>query len=321
MDLISVIVPIYNVEAYLRRCIDSILCQTYKNIEIVLIDDGSTDNSPSICEDYKKIDKRVKTIHKENGGLSSARNRGIDEAHGQYLCFIDSDDVISQDYVSYLYSLCKDYKCDIAAGEFVTFSDNVVFSTPCGNDVRILNGRQATKELLGINYVSATIACNKLYRREVFSSLRFPEGLINEDEAIAYRALTNVTRVVFSNAIIYGYYQRENSITKTQFSLRNFDYLKIAKKRADYFRESGDIELYHLFEKQYCWGLLTFADKAKNDLHNSAIEKELITEFRSEIRILRKSKYISLVCRGALVFLKMFPESFKLLCKINRNIA
>lgn len=320
MVKISVIVPIYNVKPFLFRCINSILRQTYKNIEIILVDDGSTDGSGELCEIISKNLENIIVIHKSNGGLSSARNEGISYASGEFLCFIDSDDVISEDYVSYLYSLYEKYNCDVAMGEFETFFDNITFNNPYGNNVRVFTGRQALRELLSTNYVSATIACNKLYKKEVFAELRFPEGLINEDEAVAYLILSNATKVVFSNAIIYGYYQREHSITKSNFGMRNFDYLKIAKERAKYFKRINDIEFYHLFDKQYCWALLTFADKARNILHDRAKEKELITEFRNESRVLFNSKYISFVCRGALVFLRVFPYSFNLLCKFNKNI-
>ena len=113
-DLISVIVPVYNVENYLKRCLDSIINQTYQNIEIILIDDGSTDNSGNLCEDYKKIDNRIKVVHKTNGGLSDARNTGIKKAKGKYITFVDSDDYVEYDYVEYLYNLIKKYDTNIS---------------------------------------------------------------------------------------------------------------------------------------------------------------------------------------------------------------
>ena len=123
-DLISVVVPIYNVENYIKKCVDSILSQTYKNLEIILVDDGSPDNCPQICDEYAQKDNRIKVIHKENGGLSDARNAGIDISKGKFITFIDSDDYIEKDYVEVLYNSIKENASDMAIGSHKAIYDN-----------------------------------------------------------------------------------------------------------------------------------------------------------------------------------------------------
>ena len=175
-DLISIIVPIYNVEKYLTECVDSIIKQTYKNLEIILVDDGSTDHSKDICDQYVKIDTRIRVIHKVNGGLSSARNAGIDIANGNYYMFIDSDDYIKEDMVELLYSVMIENQCDMTICNIIRFYDN--------GDVkplyRVEKDGLCLDNLDKFETLVQPSVCNKLFNKNLFCFIRFPEGKFYE---------------------------------------------------------------------------------------------------------------------------------------------
>ncbi len=312
MKKVSVIVPVYNVKAYLNRCVQSILNQTEQNIQIILVDDGSTDGSSSLCDDLAKADNRIRVIHKENGGLSSARNCGLQNANGEFVCFIDSDDVISPYFVEHLLFLVIKYDCDISVGRYVCFNETEPDFDTKDIDIEIVEGKKAINQLFGDSYVNATIACNKLYKRSLFDDLKYPEGLINEDEALAYRLYYKANKVAFSSNIIYGYYMRANSITKSRFSKKNFDFLQIAWDRCIFFENNNEERYYHLFLKIYCWTLLDFAQKTKKVLCDSKKSKELIKEFKAKSRTLIASPYISKGKRIVIKVFQVFPSLYYL---------
>ena len=214
MDLISIIVPVYNVEKYLIRCIESIINQTYKNIEIILVDDGSTDNSSKICDEYKNKDKRIKVIHKINGGLSSARNRGLDIAKGKYIGFVDSDDYISPNMYEILYKELIDNKSDIVVCNFDRKED---FNFVINNyKVKKLNNINVIKENIknDINYniYIDDYAWNKLYKKELFKNIRYPIGKYFEDIGTTFKLLSNSKSVIYIDCILYKYIKRTDSI-------------------------------------------------------------------------------------------------------------
>ncbi len=212
--LISIVVPVYNVEMYLGRCIDSILAQTYQNIEIIPVDDGATDRSGQICDEYAMKDARIRVIHKKNGGLSSARNAGIDVASGEYLCFIDSDDVLDQAAIEKLYNAMVTHAADVAVCRFFDLNEEgyriVKEEADSGGEPFVLSGT----ECMEYNYSApdawfVVTATNKLYRREIFSDLRFEHGKIHEDEFAFHKVMLQCERVVILPDALYGY--RKNS--------------------------------------------------------------------------------------------------------------
>ena len=183
--LISIIVPVYRVESYLSRCVDSLLAQTYQNLEIILVDDGSPDQCPQICEDYAKKEERIHVIHQENRGLSGARNAGIDVAKGEYLAFVDSDDYVSDDYIQVMYDAIKATGCAISQCRFTYTKGEKLKENRGTGAFRIYRGNSLMEKLYG-NEEEATwfvVAWNKLYRRDLFETIRYPEGRIHEDEA------------------------------------------------------------------------------------------------------------------------------------------
>ena len=309
---VSVIVPIYNVKEDLERCVRSIIAQTEPNIQIVLVDDGSTDGSSALCDSLAEIDNRIIALHKKNGGLSSARNYGLKFANGRYVCFIDSDDIISPYYVEHLLSLNEKNGCDISVGRYICFNDEEPSFDDAEHEVEVINGNQAINKLFGDSYVTATIACNKLYRKSLFDDLKYPEGLINEDEALAYKLYYKANKVAFSSNVVYGYYMRADSITKSRFSERNFDFLKIAWERCLFFENQKEERYYHLFLKVYCWTLLDFAKKTKQILGDGDKSKELIKEFKHKSCILLHSSHISTSRKIAISLFRLFPTLYYL---------
>lgn len=218
---ISVIIPVYNVENYLRKSINSILEQTYKNYELILIDDGSTDSSGKICDEYANKYECIKVFHQKNAGLSAARNKGIDVSSGNYICFLDSDDWYSNNALEEFVRLVNNYKSDISIiNVFNTVDEKTEHKYE--NKVCIYNQKEAITMLFKNQSVFGT-ACNKLYKKEIFDDIRFPNGRSWEDMYISLDVLMNVSKIAWSqNACLY-YRHRESSITSSRFSKRNLD--------------------------------------------------------------------------------------------------
>ena len=234
--LISVIVPVYKTEAYLERCVSSIRNQTYNNLEIILVDDGSPDRSGEICDGYAREDNRIRVVHKENGGLSSARNAGIDVMTGEYVAFVDSDDDIAPDMIETLYGLCVDHDAQIACGgiERVNDQGHVNYYNENLNDFLLLTREEAMRELLE-NYRITNSACDKLFHRSVFEDLRMTVGIIYEDCDVMYRCIQKAERVVYTAKPLYHYYLSQGSILRGAFNAKQFDAVTVAKKRMNFY--------------------------------------------------------------------------------------
>lgn len=223
-EKISVVVPIYNVELFLERCLDSLIRQSYRNLELILINDGSTDKSGEICEIYKKRDNRIKVVHKNNGGLSEARNVGIDHATGDYIAFIDSDDWIHEEYFSILYNILQKTRSNIAVCDFLKVyeSNNLDYEIKdLDCSVQIFSRNEALNALAGDLYVQMVIACGKLYERSLFEEIRFPLGKLHEDEFVTYKLFANSEKIVYTSLKIYYYWQRSDSIMGQKFTLKS----------------------------------------------------------------------------------------------------
>lgn len=222
--LISVIVPCYNVEQYLPKCVDTILSQTYSNLEIWLIDDGSPDNSGKICDECAQKDNRIKVIHKKNGGLSDARNVAIDMATGEYITFVDSDDYVSADYIETLYSLCQKYQCKVSVALFQTFQEG---ARPEENGKEYYEDCQSSTDAIEQMFYQEkfdTSAWAKLYHRSLFDTgVRYPKGLLYEDLPTTYLLMAAAEKVAFCNRKIYYYLLRPNSIEGSKFSPQKMD--------------------------------------------------------------------------------------------------
>ncbi len=221
-ELISVIIPVYNVEKYLKRCVDSIRKQTYTNLEIILVNDGATDNSGKICEEYAQFDPRIKVINKKNGGLSDARNAGIEMAQGKYLCFVDSDDWIAINCIEILEHNLVTTGADISIGQLISVKKYEEFYASNDGKVTLYDNEIAIEEYL-YQRISPS-ACGKLYKREIFEKLRYPKGKLFEDVEVTYLAIKNAEKVVSVKTNIYAYFRRTGSIVTNQFRIEKMDY-------------------------------------------------------------------------------------------------
>ncbi len=243
---ISIIVPIYNVEKYLRKCLDSILQQTFRDYELILVDDGAEDSSSFICDEYAAKDSRVKVIHKQNGGLSSARNTGLDIASGRYIALIDSDDWIALDMLEILHNNIVHYNADISQCEFVKAKNDHELEWR-GNvqaPPKVYTNRSILEKLHAPNSITYSVVWNKLYRAELFHNIRFPEGKTHEDEFVNYKLISSADRIVCSQSKMYFYRQRANSIMGKKFNLSRMDGLEAYIQRKDFYKHIKQRDLY-----------------------------------------------------------------------------
>ncbi|MCP3029190.1 glycosyltransferase [Halobacillus sp. A5] len=214
---ISIIVPVYNVEPYLRRCLDSILAQTFTDIEVIVVNDGSTDRSGEICDEFAEKDKRIRVIHKKNGGLSSARNAGLDIVKGEYIGFVDSDDYIDINMYKKLYELCIYTRSDISICTFGEVNEKNVSVPKKEKDLILeMDNNEGLRQLFKGEIYRFSV-CNKLFNRKCISNIKFPVGFLHEDLATSYQMFAKANKVVFTNFTGYMYFKRENSILTTNY--------------------------------------------------------------------------------------------------------
>lgn len=241
--MISIIIPIYNVEKYLNKCIDSILNQTYSDLEIILVDDGSTDKSSEICEYYKEIDNRIRVIHKKNGGLSEARNVGIDIAKGEYIAFLDSDDWADENLYKRLYQLSQKYSSDISMCSFKWVQNEKEVLNKIDEEI-VYSNLEALNKIYDKNYTNIIVAWNKLYHRKLFDNLRYPVGKIHEDEFLTPILIHRANKISITNKELIYYRQNSNSITNSKFSVKRLDYIYALENRLNYFNQNSLEKLY-----------------------------------------------------------------------------
>ena len=242
--LISVIVPIYNVELYLRECVNSIINQTYSNIEIILVNDGSTDSCLDICKELEILDQRIILLDKPNGGLSDARNFALDCIKGDYITFVDSDDFIRENYIETLYNLIVKYNCLISSIGKIEFIDTPVNSENKDVSVKILSKREAIKNILQETNLT-TSAWGKLYKSNLFTNVRFPKGQLYEDLSTIYKIFDQVEQMAFYNIPLYYYRRNPNSIMNSKFRVQNMDFVNAHNDIIKYVeRKFPDLLLY-----------------------------------------------------------------------------
>lgn len=317
MAKISIIVPVYNVEQYLEKCIESILNQTLEDIEIILIDDGATDNSSQMCDDYALRDNRIKVIHKTNGGLSDARNAGLEIATGKYIAFLDSDDWVESNTYEYLYSIIQRENADIVQCDYIEAYNEDTKITFNGN-IRecVYTGIEALQLLSCEGWVKTVVVWNKLYRKEVFDPIRFPKGKVHEDEFTTYKVLHKANKVINSNLPLIYYRQREGSIMNEEFNEKRLHKLEAWKEKRDYFEQHNLKDLAQQTEYMMCGCLKDFYLKTQTSelVNKQQILKQLKNNMKKDY-----IKYIKNPCitnRGKIslticllnrkVFLKMY---------------
>lgn len=230
MDKISVIVPVYNAEKYLKRCLDSIINQTYKNLEIILINDGSNDSSLEICKEYEKKDKRIFVYNQKNKGISYTRNRGIELSSGKYISFVDSDDVISLRMYEILHNLIIKENVKIAECKYINFNKKCEFKE--NNNYNVYFDLDILKENLKENI--SNFLWNKLILKELFVGVKFKENIIFEDQDVIYKLLEKTNKVIISDSVLYGYFQRDDSYIHTYSYKKLINYINVYSEKHNY---------------------------------------------------------------------------------------
>ena len=286
--LISIVVPIYKVEKYINKCLNSILNQTYKNLQIILVDDGSPDNCGKICDEYEKKDKRIQVIHKQNGGLSDARNVGIAEAKGEFIGFVDSDDYIEPTMFEDLLNLVKENNADVAICNFYEVKDDKKIMKNNCNDVEIYNKMEILKEIL-LDKKIQSYAWNKLYKKALFNKVKYPVGKKYEDIGTTFYLLEGCEKVVVSGKPEYYYLNREDSIVNNVTESTIMDYVTIVDERYDYIEKNyPELNKYNMY---YLTNILitAFNDKKSIDNISKELEQKLKYIYNKVMQIIEKN--------------------------------
>lgn len=241
-ELISIIVPVYNVEKYIHRCLDSILAQSYNNIEIIVVDDGSTDHSGEICDHYAKANKRIKVIHQSNAGLSEARNRGICVANGSYLVFVDSDDYILPEMVQTAYEQLQKDDTDLVIVDYNLVNEdmeNLMEKRSFTLEEGVFLPGQVLEKMSIEDCYYYVVAWNKLYRRELFADLKFPRGKIYEDAFIMHKIFFKCRKISLKSTKLYNYVLRDDSILRSNYNIKKLDEVQANYERAKFALDHG----------------------------------------------------------------------------------
>lgn len=317
-DKISVVVPVYNAEPYLKHCIESICNSSYRNLEIILVDDGSTDGSGEICDQYARIDDRVRVIHKENGGPSSARNAGLNVATGEYIGFVDSDDVVDPKMYETLYADMRENHAQISScGCKLMYKDRTVPNRETG-ELSVLYGQEALKALLSEKQIASSVS-NKLYEKELFSDIRFDETIsYGEDRLTNYYLIKAADRIVIRDRCLYTYRKRKGSATTQPFSAKQFSRIEAAKRiKADVeenmpqLRSYGINQLVKAMLSTYnrSWPYSEFKPERKE------ICKELEEIWKSDGRNIDAS------LKAALILTKIHPFAYSLSLRMYKLVC
>ena len=317
---VSVIIPVYNVEPYLRRCVDSVLAQTFTDIEVILVDDGSTDLSGTICDDFKEKDERVTVKHISNSGVSVARNIGLNNAAGEYVAFIDSDDTIAPEMIEQMLCALQKENADLCICGFQRVSENYV---PAGNkssvSFQVLTGMQALEKLYTNDYLYFTIACNKLFKRSLFNALRFPEGKLFEDGYVAFRYYFASRTVVCLPDCYYFYLTRSNSITTSSLSVKNLDGLDAEVDSIDFLKEKGCFDLLAKAQTKYVGAVIY--NLKRFDLKQKDVQikfRDLRRDFKRLYAGIMKSSMLSKKEKFIITLFRINPRLCKLIIKVKK---
>ena len=319
-ELISIIVPVYNVERYLEKCVNSIINQTYKNLEIILVDDGATDSSGNMCDELAKSDNRIKVYHKENGGLSDARNYGVERATGDYIGFVDSDDYIDSEMYEKLYEAIKRENADVAEcslkviypGKIELFTDEKYY--------KVLGKTEYLEEYLTIKKVFGSV-WTKLIKSDVAKKLVFPKGKLYEDTYYAYDLIKIANSFVLIDSPSYNYLMRENSITNSKFNPRIFDLIKIVEKfhKMTYenypsLKEAADCR------KMYAYFSVLNSILLEENYRNNEYYSEILSYFKRNYISLLKNKYITRNRKLCIILIKISIYLYRGVLERYKNI-
>ncbi|MFC4710612.1 glycosyltransferase family 2 protein [Enterococcus eurekensis] len=301
---ISVVVPVYNVQEYLVKCLESIVNQTYSELEIILINDGSTDDSGRICDDYAAMDKRIKVIHQENGGLSAARNTGIKIATSEWITFIDSDDYVAEDYIEYLICLALNNDADVSIGTYTYVTKSKEIDKGTG-EVSIMDNKTAIRRML-LDQGFDMGAWAKMYKTTFFDDNLYPVGKLYEDSFTTYRVVSKAQKVAFGSKSIYYYINREDSIVNRVFNERKLELIEMNKLNENFIRENFP-SLLGEAKRRVLWSYFSTLNQVLSTDNSHIIEKyspDLINYIITEGKFIVRKKYVPLRDKIAYLSLK-----------------
>lgn len=295
MEKISVIVPVYNSSKYLRKCIESIIEQTYKNMEIILVNDGSTDDSGAICDEYAEKDERITVIHQKNAGESMADNRGLDICTGEYIGFVDADDRIAEDMYEFLYMALLKYDADISiCGHYREDSEHGVYGAENDNGkIIVYDSREAIRKVVEDKEIHSFV-WDKLYRRDLFTGFRFRQGVILEDIATMYKIFMRAKKIVVCNVPKYYYYQRKDSALHMRNEALNWDQFCVYKERKTVLEQDYPELRELLITSLVSFGIASYNTLLLKDSISGEEEqqkKEILSIIREHEKEIKKKKY------------------------------
>lgn len=316
-SLITIVVPVYNVEKYLFRCVNSILNQTYKKLQIILVDDGSTDSSGKLCDSFKS-DKRVSVIHKINNGLSSARNAALPLVRGEYVTFIDSDDWVDKNFIEILYKNLVKANADISVVGYYISPEQGKEHSYFGKDVNVevMDSKQALGTFLLHDGLGVTV-WGKLYKTILWKNIRCPEGKLHEDQYTTYKLLDLANKIVFDKVPLYHYYQRSTSIGHSSFSIRSYDlYDGIHEEYSFIINKYPDIKENAKLERDI-WELVFVNMMLRANINNKKIIKKVHQHISSDSNIIFSSNHLSRIRK---IQMWLFTHTFYIYKFVYKNI-
>lgn len=282
MELISVIVPVYNIEKYLPRCLNSILRQSYQNLEIILVDDGSTDGTVDICERYMAQDPRISLIVNAGKGVSSARNVGVRSSHGAYIVMVDSDDYIAPDMIEVLHCALVQSRADMSICDFVRGKEEQYTFDPFCGDVETVSADEILRRIYlnDHNKLRYVVPWIKLYKRELFEDIQYPEGKIFEDIYTTHKLLAKCRTIAVVDGIMSYYYQRPDSIMNHAFHLKKLDYLGALEERIVFLRERNLLDLETKQYDELIHALIWEYSRVRDILHDKEAQTSIHAMFK-----------------------------------------
>lgn len=284
---VSIIVPVYNVEKYIENCIQSLLNQTLKDIEIILVDGNSKDKSGYICDKYEKIDSRIKVIHTEDRGVSYSRNIGIKVAEGDFIGFVDSDDYVDKNMYKKLYDLCTENNCELSVCKLGREIDGKIINYEDNEFLKIMNNEEAMEELFkGVLYRFSL--CNKLFKKDLFKDIAFPEGRIHEDLSTTYRLFANANKVTYINYIGYIYVKRSNSILTSKYNKKRLDAFIGWSEILDFINEKYPM-LKDTVYACYTYACIDHMNYILNQVEHKDEKMQLLSVIRKNVNIYYKN--------------------------------
>lgn len=308
--LISIIVPVYKVENFIHTCIESVLNQTYSNWELILVNDGSPDNCPQICDDYAAKDQRIKVIHKENGGLSSARNVGLDNMTGEYVTFLDSDDFFHPEYLESLLDLSIQHSADIVQCDFIRGVEKAFPIINTKEEIKIVDNYD-----IFLKGYAKIIVWGKLYKAYLFDNIRMPLGKINEDDFTTWKCYFNSTQIVVTNISLYYYTDNNKSIMAISKKQPKLDFMEAYKERIEFFQEKKEKSMEDYSRMHFCKALLlTYENKMLTKEQRQCV----FINFQKNWSNVKHSKYVPLHLKTLFYMFNMTPRTISSILSLKK---